>query len=740
MTSTSTSAFGTPRDISSIFRFPAASVFECMFSVVILSIHYLPSRPKLVAPVTKSSSISFTVATGENAGDVVQNVGSRYFIITEVLDEALFDDVDLFLGFIIDDAADEVFEFDGVFLVFEEFEFEGFEQAGVGVVLEPTAFDGQGADVVHDLLAEIIFPAVGDVDFFLDGAHQAFVGFFIAAGVLVADALLLGVGFHVFYIVCGEAFDGVFVGGDGALDFAFEDVFVFFADQAEKFLVAFLGFFIVDQRVVVEADFDFVEHHEGVDGFVFLGLVGDHRVGELVLDVAGGDAVHAFAVVFFHEFADGVFGVAGDGFSVVEFEFLEDGEAGFLGFGKAGEDAPHGGDFDGVGGDVDAADFVRAEVLQVNLDFVIEADVVGDVDLQRAVTEGFHEFVVLELAVFGFVGVADDDFVDVGLGEFLRLDGVFLGGAEEVVEEGDVEFEDFDEFDDAAVGDVEFAVEVEGAGVGIGAIHGNFSVVDVAGEFGGVLVLFVLGLERADAAAVFFAEGEAADADVVHDAGPVAGVFEEEVVEGFAAEGADVAVEADAAVFGEGFVEFGDDVFAGVAGDEEEGFFVHGARGPLELFAFFAVAFVFPGEGVEGAAVGAGVAFKAFFEEAGDGGFGGADGAVEEEDAFVGSEPLGGGFEDVDEAFEGFVEAEDGIAAVVDGVGEEVVLDDVGFEEGVFFKAVADDHVEDALEGVARDTGVFGDDIEVVVEGTVPVLVSELVLVEAAGDDFEEIG
>ena len=122
------------------------------------------------------------------------------------------------------------------------------------------------------------------------------------------------------------------------------------------------------------------------------------------------------------------------------------------------------------------------------------------------------------LLIFGLVRVADDDFVDVGLGELLRLDLVLLAGTEEVVEEGDVELEDLDELDDAAVGDVELAVEVEGPGVALGPVLGDLPVVDVAGQLGGVLVLLVLGLERADPDAVLLREDQAAGPDVAEDA------------------------------------------------------------------------------------------------------------------------------------------------------------------------------------------------------------------------------
>jgi len=46
------------------------------------------------------------------------------------------------------------------------------------------------------------------------------------------------------------------------------------------------------------------------------------------------------------------------------------------------------------------------EVAPVDLDLLLPDRVVGDVDLDRPVAEGLHQLVVLELAVFGLVGVA----------------------------------------------------------------------------------------------------------------------------------------------------------------------------------------------------------------------------------------------------------------------------------------------------------------------------------------------
>jgi len=51
---------------------------------------------------------------------------------------------------------------------------------------------------------------------------------------------------------------------------------------------------------------------------------------------------------------------------------------------------------------------------------------------------------------------------------------VFLARPEQVVQEGHIQFQNFDEFNNAAVGDVQFTIEVERARIGIRAIFGDF--------------------------------------------------------------------------------------------------------------------------------------------------------------------------------------------------------------------------------------------------------------------------
>ena len=161
-------------------------------------------------------------------------------------------------------------------------------------------------------------------------------------------------------------------------------------------------------------------------------------------------------------------------------------------------------------------------VLLVNLDLVRQPRDVRHVDLDRPVAQGLHELVVLQPAVFRFVGVADDDFVDICLREFLRFDLVFLAGTQQIVQKRDIQFEDFDEFNQPAIGDVELAVKIERPRIAVGPVFGDLAVIDVAGQFRRVLVFFVLRLKGADSHAVLFAERKPLDAHVLNQASPVA--------------------------------------------------------------------------------------------------------------------------------------------------------------------------------------------------------------------------
>ena len=136
-------------------------------------------------------------------------------------------------------------------------------------------------------------------------------------------------------------------------------------------------------------------------------------------------------------------------------------------------------------------------------------------------------------------------------GELLRLDLVLLRRAQQVVEEGDVQLQHLDELDDAAVGDVELAVEVEGARIAVRAELGDLPVVDVAGQLGRVLVLLVLGLERADADAVLLGQDQAPHPHVLDHLRPVAFVVRHQLAEDQAAGRVEVAFDVDVRLAGD---------------------------------------------------------------------------------------------------------------------------------------------------------------------------------------------
>src|SRR6185369_12221795 len=295
----------------------------------------------------------------------------------------------------------------------------------------------------------------------------------------------------------------------------------------------------------------------------------------------------------------------------------------------------------------------------------------------------------------------DDDLVDVGLGELLGLDLVLLGGAQEVVEEGDVELQHLDELDDAAVGDVELAVEVEGPGVGVAAVLGDLPVVDVAGELGGVLVLLVLGLEGADAHPVLLAEDEAVHPDVLDEPSEVAAVL-----------------------------DVGEDPRAPLTGDEVERLLVHGALHALLVErAVGALLLDVPAEGVGRALGRLAVLLHALLEEAGDGALARAHRSVEEDDALLGAVQLRGGLEDVHQLHQRDVEAEDRVAATEALVAEEVVADELLLVVDVLRLPVAEDHVVDPLEGGAGHPRVLANQIQVVLEAPLPVQLRVLLAV-----------
>ena len=173
--------------------------------------------------------------------------------VAVVLDQAALDDVDLLLRVLVDDVRDQARQLDRVLLVLEQLQLERLVQPLVGPVVELLAFDRERADVVHDLAAEVVLAALGDVDLLLDRAHQALVRLLVLAGVLVLHLLLLRVGLDVVDVVAAQLRDRFLVGGDRALDLVLHDVFVLVLHDAEQLAEALALLFDCDQRVVPQA-------------------------------------------------------------------------------------------------------------------------------------------------------------------------------------------------------------------------------------------------------------------------------------------------------------------------------------------------------------------------------------------------------------------------------------------------------------------------------------------------------
>ena len=163
--------------------------------------------------------------------------------------------------------------------------------------------------------------------------------------------------------------------------------------------------FAGDQRVMLEAGFELVEHHERVDRACF--GMGHQGVGDLVLHVAGRDA-HACPSLMVCSRSSLMLSSVKPGkrLAVVELQFLQQRQAGVLGLFEPRQHGPHRGHFDRVRGNVLAVDLLGVVVLFVDLDLVGQARDVRNVDLDRAIAQGLHELVVLQPAILGLVGVA----------------------------------------------------------------------------------------------------------------------------------------------------------------------------------------------------------------------------------------------------------------------------------------------------------------------------------------------
>ena len=165
-----------------------------------------------------------------------------------------------------------------------------------------------------------------------------------------------------------------------------------------------------------------------------------------------------------------------------------------------------------------------------------------------------------------------------------------------------------------------------------------------------------------------------------------------------------------------------EELLSKLVGDKPKRFLVHGAgvaggaRGDvLQLLGEY------PVEGIKPPLGSASVAFQSALDQSGDGGLGAAHWPVQQDDALFGAVAVRGALEHVDQAHQRDVEPEDGIFAFSDFILEEVVDHDLLFVVHVLVLAVRQDHVVHSLEGRTDHGRVFGDYLQVILEGALPV-------------------
>jgi hypothetical protein len=112
---------------------------------------------------------------------------------------------------------------------------------------------------------------------------------------------------------------------------------------------------------------------------------------------------------------------------------------------------------------------------------------------------------------------------------------------------------------------------------------------------------------------------------------------------------------------------------------------------------------------------------------------------VQEQDALLGAVTLGGRLEDAHHLHQRRIQTIDRVGAAVFDVVEEAIADHLAFVLAVFFHPVRHDHVVHALERGTGDPRVLNDEIEILVEGSLPVQLLELFDVLPGLDETNDV-
>ena len=191
---------------------------------------------------------------------------------------------------------------------------------------------------------------------------------------------------------------------------------------------------------------------------------------------------------------------------------------------------------------------------------------------------------------------------------------MFLRRAEQVVEESDIQLQDFNEFNHSAISHIEFAVKIEGSRIRFAAVFSDLAIINVTGQLCTVLIFLVFWLERSNANSILFRQEESFDDNRLHHSGPVAVAFFQAFLKVESAERADVAVDLDAVLLigVASFIQAGSDFFSIGVWNKLQRFTMHRVPGDAAVV-------LFPPERIEGSFGLAGIAFQPTLQQSGDG-------------------------------------------------------------------------------------------------------------------------
>ena len=229
------------------------------------------------------------------------------------------------------------------------------------------------------------------------------------------------------------------------------------------------------------------------------GRVVRQRVVEGLHDKAGGDAGHAFALGRVAQLLNVDFlgpALLDDFLAVIELELGH--QIALGGRLQARQDREHGGHFQSMRRDM-GAEVRMADDLLINFHFFRKPQIVRHAHHDDAVEDRFVGVIGLEFLPFGFVGVGDDHGVDVdqAMPPGRRHD-FLLGRGDHAVQVFDLVFEYLDKLNQAAVADVERAVQLQNSRIAFG-VEIEFGNIFAADQHRGVLVVGVHRRHDADA-------------------------------------------------------------------------------------------------------------------------------------------------------------------------------------------------------------------------------------------------